>query len=120
MARLDAPLEPEMILASRVYRVEGDNGGRDLRIAIAVPVRLPNGRYECRAEIGDEHRRVVRPLNGADALEALLLAVINIGSELHLFTNVGADQFTWLAGNEVGLGFPTLPDFSLRSVIGPQ
>src|SRR4051812_20036624 len=112
MARLDAALEPETILASRLYHVEGDGGARELRVAIAVPVRLANGRYECRAEIGDGRQRVVRPLNGADAVEALLLAVINIGTELHLFVNAEHDHFTWRDGNEAGLRFPTLPDFS--------
>lgn len=54
-------------------------------------------------------------MSGVDAIEALLLALINIGTELHAMTD-GCDKLTWLAGREAGLRFPTFPEFSLRAV----
>jgi hypothetical protein len=90
---------------------------RTLKLAIAFPRTVADGGYECRAEITDGDCRIVRPMRGVDAMEALLLAIANIGVELHLLTDSAEDRFTWLDGKESGVRFPSLPDFSLRCVM---
>jgi hypothetical protein len=117
MARRDQPIEAEAILAVREYVVDGARGRRHLRIAVAHPERTIAGRYECRAEVSDEAVCVVRPLNGVDPLEVLMLAFLNIGTELPLFVDA-TDHVTWLDGRKTGLCFPVLPEYSLNAVIG--
>jgi uncharacterized protein (DUF58 family) len=117
MPRHDSPIDNEAVMAQRTYRVEGPRGTRALRLALAFPTLAADGSYECRAEIADEDERIVRPMRGRDALEALMLALINISAELHLFTDLAIDRFTWLDGKETGLRFPSLPDYSLRCVM---
>jgi len=104
-------------MARRTYRVESSKGVKDLKIVVAFPREAAAGGYECRAEIGDDEACVVRPMRGVDAFEALMLALVNIGAELSLFTDPSSDRFTWLNGQQEGLNFPTLPDYSLNPVM---
>jgi hypothetical protein len=119
MSRRDQPIEAEAVLASREYVVHGAEGSKRLRIAIGVPKKSPSGRYECQSEIGDDESRVVRPMSGVDAMEAIMLALMNIGTEMILFTKP-TDRITWLDGQERGLSFPTLPEFTLRAIHQPK
>lgn len=105
-------------MAERRYSVEGLVSRTDLTIRIGFPTRKADGGFECQAEIGDGRTRVVRPMIGCDAFEALLLALKNIGIELTLFSDVTSDRFTWLGGQQTGLRFPTMPDYSLDALHG--
>ena len=117
MHRLDPPIQRKAILAERLYQVVSAGRDKNIRVAVGFPERTQDGGFECRAEIADENQCIVRPMRGRDAFESLMLALLNIGIELPLFSDLSADRFTWLDGQEKGLRFPALPDSSLNAVV---
>ena len=119
MPRLDPPIESATVMAERIYDVESLNSKKTLAIRIGFPVMKSDAHgnyFECQAEIGDGVDRTVRPMRGPDAFEAIFVAIKMIGVELTLFTDLGADRFTWMDGSEFGLRFPT--DLSLDAMDG--
>ena len=105
MARIDPGIEPQQVLAEQRYSVEGADSGRTLVIKIAFPLKRGDGDFGCRAEIGDGIQRIVGPMRGCDAFEAMFVALKMIGVELALFTDLASDRFSWRGGQEIGLRF---------------
>lgn len=102
MPRLQ-PISDEILL-SREYTFTADDQLETARVRLAIPKRMPDGRYECLAEISHEGSLWAWPMNGVDALQALLLALAMV--ELDLDRIAGGDQeaVRWLDGRERGLG----------------
>ena len=117
MARLDPTIEDRDVLAERTYLVNEGDDEESFAVKIAFPVATPEGDFVCRAEIGSY--RIVRPMRGRDAFEAVFVALKMIGVELTLFADVSNDRITWEHGQETGLRFPTEPDFSLDCIHQP-
>ncbi len=111
-----SPINPESILAEWTYEIKGSKTKRTITIRIGFPTALENGYFECKSEIADGRVRIMRPRCGVDAFEAVLLALYNIGIELTILTGVKTDHFTWLDGKQAGLRFPTMPNFTLKSI----
>lgn len=103
MPRLQ-PLCDDEILLSREYAVTNGDELESVRVRIATPKRMPDGRYECGAEMTHDGSLWVWPMNGLDALQSLLLALAMV--ELDLDRIAGGDQeaIHWLDGRERGLG----------------
>jgi hypothetical protein len=104
-------------MAERRYKVESLAGlQRVVTVRIGFPVRSDAGLFECQAEIGDDSTRIVRPMKGIDAFEAIFVALMMIGVELTLFSSIESDRFSWLDGHQLGLQFPSMPDYSLNAI----
>ena len=99
--------------------MENRGSRKTLVIRIGFPLKKTDahGDYiECQAEIGDGVSRIVRPMRGTDAFEAIFVAIKMIGVDLTHFRDVSGDRFTWMNGSEFGLRFPTEPDYSLDAL----
>jgi hypothetical protein len=71
-------------------------------------------------EVDDGDAVSVKPINGIDAVEALLLVIMVIGLELSSIRHSKYPSLIWLSGNRRDLAFPTHPDFSLSTVLPPD
>jgi hypothetical protein len=105
------------IVAERAYIARGKGWEILITARIGLPRLGADGRYECGAELEEPDRTTLRYMNGADAIEALQLAIIILGVDLkHINEQLGG-SLQW-SGAESGLGLPSYPDFSLKSVLG--
>lgn len=108
------------VMAAREYIVAGHQP-RSILVRIGFPKRrATDGRYECVAEIDEGHLVSSKPMNGVDAVEALELAILMIGTELQCIQEHAEGPLTWLDGKRRDLGFPTYPDYSLMAAMGPE
>ena len=120
MPRRDPAIKTDEIMAERRYAVESRGAKKNVMIKIGFPAKRGNDYFECQAEIGDEVNRIVRPMRGRDAFEAIFLAISMIEVELNLLTDVSQDKVSWLNGQEIGLQVPTAPDHSLNALYGEE
>lgn len=97
------PLNDSDVIASREYRRAGSEEVIHVRLA-APKKRASDGRYECRAEISHNEELWVWPMVGADAFEALLLALSIIETDLGLIVRDDEKAVTWVGGDTPGIG----------------
>jgi hypothetical protein len=119
--RRDAELEESEIIVSRQYVIEGSDPIEVVTVKIGKPVlRASDGMYECATEIRENGQTWVRRLNGVDALEALQLALILVGTDLNYLSQQPSVRLSWLEGRRRDLALPTPPDFSLETIMTPE
>jgi hypothetical protein len=82
MPRRDPAIKTDEIMAERRYTVESRNAKKNVMIKIGFPAKRGDDYFECQAEISDEVNRIVRPMRGRDAFEAIFVAISMIGVEL--------------------------------------
>jgi hypothetical protein len=119
--RRDAKLGDDEVIASRKYLITSTKPPEYVTAKLGRPrLRVRDGLYECAAEIDEGGRVWVRYLTGSDALEALQLALIILGTDLKHTNEQLGDALCWSSGQRRDLGLPTYPDFSLRPIMdGP-
>jgi hypothetical protein len=105
-------LECMEVMATREYFGKGASSNRKIIVRIGFPrQRSDDERFECVAEIDDGEEVSSKAMNGADAFEALQLALALIGVELKYLTDYHGGDFVWLQGQRNDLGFPSYPDW---------
>jgi len=94
-----------MIIATRTLTLRESGADIDIPISIFAPNRLDDGSWRCRYDIGWPDTIRTAHAGGADSVQALLLALQMIGSELYT-TNYHQEGrlFTDRPGD--GYGFP--------------
>jgi hypothetical protein len=117
---LSIRLEDCSVLASREYRLHDSFPERKVIVRIGLPKpRLQDAQYECPVEIDDGVQIKVRPMIGADAFEALQMALVLVGTDLKSMAEQ-MGELVWGNGQRRDIGFPVEPDYSLKSVIWPE
>jgi hypothetical protein len=105
-------------IATRRYVIRGSDPSAMVTVRLGVPMRRADGLYECAVELTDPSGTMLRFPCGVDAMEALQLALILIGTDLkHINEQVDGALF-WVEGNREDLGVPTYPDYSLAPIMG--
>jgi hypothetical protein len=104
-------LKSAEVLARREYLLT--NSRRKVLVQLGKPRKIRGQkRFEWPVEIDGK----LYPVNGADAFEALQLAIIMIGTDLkHIDESFGV---IWPGHERGDLGFPAYPDYSLSRIIG--
>ncbi|MGH9563259.1 MAG: DUF6968 family protein [Terracidiphilus sp.] len=90
------------VIAERALDAIGDGGSFEVRVRLGKPTPHPKGDWACPFQItgiGDEK---VRLIFGVDAVQALQLAMVAVGS--HLSTHQKKAKLAFLSENH--LGFP--------------
>jgi hypothetical protein len=64
------------------------------------------------SKMANFHRLVLRGPMVVPVFAALMM----IGFELTSFSSIESDQFSWLDGHQLGLQFPSMPDYSLNAI----
>jgi hypothetical protein len=98
------PLQYGEVLLSREYTITRDEEQHRVQVRLAIPQKQSDGRYECGAELTHNGLVWVWPMNGADALQALILALKMIDLELELISRGDSAAIQWLGGTERGPG----------------
>lgn len=93
-----------MQIATRVL----DVGGKRVTVVIGKPEKFPDAEdYYCPYQIVGLGNERVRYAGGVDAVQAMLLALKMIGTDLCTSPEAQAKQLTWQGGQSPGdLGFP--------------
>lgn len=114
--RRDPPLDPNDIVAERIYRVEESDPPETVTVRLGRPKkRASDGLFVCGAEIDEGGRIWVRYMEGVDGIEALKLALMVIGTDLrHIYDQLDG-KLSWQNGQCKNLDVPTYPDFSLET-----
>jgi len=93
-----------MRMATRVLRVKTPEGTVELPIHIHIPEEA-EGSWGCRYEIGWPGEPRTRTARGADSVQAVILALQMIGTELYTSGYHKAGELL-PGGNNNGYGFP--------------
>lgn len=108
-------------MAERTYVVSSSNSDPHVVVRLGFPKQRPSdGRFECAVEIDKGTTCYTRYMNGVDALEALQLAIVMIGTRLKGINDDSPEPLTWMRGERTDLGVPTYPDYSLNPIMEPK
>lgn len=93
-----------MQIATRVL----DVSGKRVTVVVGKPEKFPDAEdYYCPYQIVGLGNERVRYAGGVDAVQAMLLALKMIGTDLYTSPEAQAKQLTWQGGQSPGdLGFP--------------
>ena len=96
-----------MIILSRLLKLEADGGETDVPITIHLPVDMQD-HWRCDYEIGwPEGIKRAKGL-GIDSVQALLIALKNIGAEIYASDAHRSGRLMW-DRRGAGYGFPLVP-----------
>lgn len=111
----NARLRSRDVIAERTYSTpEGDF---TVRVRIGRPRRIVGtAMYSCIAELREPGRVWSRALVGADAFEALQVALVTLGVDLQHISELLGRRLVWPGSVGEALGLPTYPDFSIMSL----
>jgi hypothetical protein len=98
------PLHDADVIATREYVVEGADPPETVRVRLAMPRPTSDGRFECGAEVANRGEVWVWPMNGVDALQAMILAISMIETDLQLIARHRSGRLLWSGSNDDGLG----------------
>ena len=102
-----------MPIATRTLKLKTDGAVVDVPVALSAPERQANGAWKCDTTIGWPDGVSRKSTFGVDAMQALILALQMIGTELHVSAAHGAGTLFWdKPGN--GYGFPVMPNMRDR------
>lgn len=102
-----------MLIATRTLKLKTDGAVVDVPVALFAPVRETDGAWRCDTTIGWPDGESRKSTFGADSMQALMLALQMIGTELHVSEAHEAGALFWdKPGN--GYGFPVMPNMRDR------
>ena len=102
-----------MLVASRTLKLKADGAIVDVAVELFAPVRESNGAWKCDYTIGWPDGLSRKSTFGVDSMQALILALQMIGTELHTSEAHEAVALFWdKPGN--GYGFPVMPNMRDR------
>lgn len=104
-----------MLVGSRKLTVDTPNGTKEVAVRLFVPERIDH-KWDCRYEIDWPEGMVKSHAQGNDALHALHLAELKIGTELYMSRYHHERKMRWIERWE-GYGFP-LPKGVRDQLIG--
>ena len=102
------------MIASRFLKLRTETGVVDVRVNVFAPMQETSGSWSCCYEIGWPDGARAMNAAGADAMQALVIAVYMIGSEIYTSNYHKAGQLSW-DNSGGGYGFP-VPS-SLRDLL---
>ena len=94
-----------MITLARLLRLSHGHADLDIPIRIFTPEQGDDGGWFCRCEIAWLHGRWSSPGWGFDAVQAILLTMQKIGTELYMSEHHKPGRLMWTAPGR-GYGFP--------------
>ena len=94
-----------MIIATRTLRLIGDDGDVEVPVTIHMPVKDDRA-WRCDYGIGWPHKPRVHRALGVDAVQALQLAMLSIGIDLHTSPYHRSFQLIF-EEDDPDYGFPT-------------
>lgn len=103
-----------MVIASRVLRFRSSNGEIEIPIRLFAPEETEGNAWSCRYEIDWPHGQWVHAAHGFDSIQAILLALQMIGSEIYASEYHKSGQLMFDAPGR-GYGFPVAS--SLRDLL---
>jgi hypothetical protein len=93
------------MFAERIlYSVSNENHRSPIPVRIHAPVR-DDSSWACTYEIGWPEKRRRMTIHGVDAIQALILALKAVGSEIHISRHHVEGRLVWEKAGE-GYGFP--------------
>ena len=102
-----------MLIATRTLKLKTEGAIVDVPVAVFAPERQANGAWKCDTTIGWPDGVSRKSTFGVDAMQALILALQMIGTELHVSETHEAGALFWdEPGN--GYGFPVMPNMRDR------
>ena len=93
-----------MIIATRMLKVRGGSAEAQVPITLFVPTQS-NGAWSCAYEIGWPSGKVESAAWGFDSVQAIILALQKIGSDLYTSSYHKSGKLSWEAVDK-GYGFP--------------
>ena len=105
-----------MLLGTRTLFVTTEKGDRAVAVTVFMPEQVAEHVWDCRYEIDWPEGRVSSHMQGNDALHALHLVQMKIGSELYM-SRYHHERKLWWLKPWVGYGFP-LPKGARDELIG--
>jgi hypothetical protein len=93
-----------MLIANRVLHWKSGNQQAEITVRLFLPVEI-DGAWACRYEIDWPDKTRSKLAGGADSVQALLLALKMIGSDIVASTYYASGEMT-LNGSYRGCGFP--------------
>lgn len=92
------------VIASRVLKCRSPSGIAEVPVRVSQPEPVP-GAWFCHYEIQWPHGRRAGYGSGVDAVQALLIALMNIGAELYASEYHERGDLYWTEPGD-GFGFP--------------
>lgn len=89
----------ESLFAERKFELEGS----DLIVRFFVPFKAPGGEFQCRYSIAWPEREVRRYACGEDGIQALMLAMRTVHTDLVESDSYKAGQLTWCDQGDLDL-----------------
>ncbi|MGH9804248.1 MAG: DUF6968 family protein [Candidatus Acidiferrales bacterium] len=97
----------EVIAVRKLHVVEEGKGSREIEVKIGKPVPYPfEDDYYCPFQVVGVGSERVRYAVGIDAVQALQLVMVALGSELYCLNRDSGGSLHWDAGGEGDFGFP--------------
>jgi hypothetical protein len=94
-----------MMIASRTLKVRGASGDADIALRLHAPEQGPEGLWSCRYEIEWPGQTWQHAAQGLDSVQAVVLALHMIGSELYASGYHKSGELMFDAPGR-GYGFP--------------
>ena len=94
-----------MLIASRSLKLKTTAQVVDIGIRLFAPVQASDGSWLCRYEIDWPEGMLVMEVAGIDAMQAIVVALQMIGSEIYTSNYHKAGQLSWDSHTR-GYGFP--------------
>jgi len=102
-----------MLMARRTLKLKADGAVVDVPVELFAPARESNGAWRCVYTIGWRDGVSRKSTFGVDSMQALILALQMIGTELYISEAHEAGALFWdKPGN--GYGFPVMPNMRDR------
>jgi hypothetical protein len=102
------------MLASRLLKFRSEKGEIEIPIRLFAPEETEGGAWSCRYEIDWPHGQWAHAAHGFDSIQAILLALQMIGSEIYVSEYHKSGKLM-LEGPGRGYGFPVAS--SLRDLL---
>src|SRR5437867_2959811 len=93
-----------MVIASRIFKIDTEDGKTDVPIRIFLPVNVDD-HWQCEYEIGWPTGLRRSKAYGVDPVQSLHLALQKIGAEIYTSDAHRSGKLVWLERGD-GYGFP--------------
>jgi hypothetical protein len=94
-----------MLIGNRTLKLRENDGTREIEISMFAPKKAEDGAWSCRYEIDWPDGRRAKEAWGADSVQAIVLALNIIGSEIYTSDYHKAGQLMFDSQGR-GYGFP--------------
>jgi hypothetical protein len=108
------------ITAVRIIELHTEDGNSTVTIKIGKPVDVETGMSYCAFQILGIGNERIRSAIGVDSVQALILALTKIGTDLYMSPESRAGRLSWMGDPSGNLGMPVISEALADAVKNPM